>query len=170
MDEERTIGRGNALPWHLPADLRHFKSVTMGKPIVMGRRTFESIGRALPGRHNIVITRNREFSAAGCTVVHSFGEALEAAGGGELMVIGGAELFRELLPRVDRIHLTLIHHRFGGDTHFPELDPAVWQEVRRTDCQADDRNPHPYSFAVLERVRDGAVSRGPAPHNPRRAD
>lgn len=153
MDEDNAIGRDNALPWHLPADLKHFKSVTMGKPIIMGRRTFESIGRPLPGRHNIVITRNRTFVAAGCTVVHSFDEAQQAAGGGELMVIGGAELFRELLPRAHRIHLTLIHHRFGADTHFPALDPAQWRETSRTDCGVDAQNPYAYSFLLLERVR-----------------
>ena len=152
MDEQGVIGQGNALPWHLPADLKHFKSMTMGKPIIMGRRTFESIGRPLPGRHNIVITRNRAFTAPGCTVVHSFAEAQQAAGGGELMVIGGAELFRELLPRADRIHLSLIHHRFGGDTHFPPLDFSQWREIERTDHRPDDRNPYPYSFVLLERT------------------
>jgi len=152
MDEQGVIGRANALPWHLPADLRHFKSVTLGKPIVMGRRTHESIGRALPGRHNIVVTRDRAYTAAGCTVVHSVAAALAVAGDAEeVVIIGGAELFEALLPRTERIYLTRIHARFQGDTFFPEPDPAQWREVQREDHLPDERNPHPYSFLVLER-------------------
>lgn len=153
MDRNRLIGRGNALPWHLPADLAHFKSVTMGKPIVMGRKTYESIGRPLPGRHNIVVSRNPDFSAPGCTVVASVEAALAAAGDApEVMVIGGAQVYAEALPRAQRIYLTRVDAAFEGDAWFPALDAAVWRECHRTEHAPDDRNPYPYVFLVLERV------------------
>jgi dihydrofolate reductase len=153
MDRNRLIGRGNALPWHLPADLAHFKSITMGKPIVMGRKTYESIGRPLPGRHNIVVSRNPDFSAPGCTVVASVDAALAAAGRvPEIMVIGGAQLYAEMLPRAQRIYLTRVEAAFEGDAWFPALDTAVWRECQRAEHAPDDRNPCPYVFLVLERV------------------
>ena len=153
MDRNRLIGRGNALPWHLPADLAHFKSITMGKPIVMGRKTYESIGRPLPGRHNIVISRNPDFSAPGCTVVASVDAALAAAGDvPEIMVIGGAQLYAELLPRAQRIYLTRVDAVFEGDAWFPALDARVWRECQHAEHAPDDRNPHAYAFLVLERV------------------
>ncbi|MBI5040846.1 MAG: type 3 dihydrofolate reductase [Gammaproteobacteria bacterium] len=152
MDRNRLIGRGNALPWHLPADLAHFKTVTMGKPIVMGRKTYESIGRPLPGRHNIVISRNPAFSAPGCTVVATVDAALAAAGAvDEVMVIGGAQLYAELLPRAQRIYLTRIEAAFDGDAWFPVMDETVWQEVACNAQAADERNPYAYSFLTLER-------------------
>ena len=152
MDRNRLIGRGNALPWRLPADLKHFKAVTLGKPVLMGRKTYESIGRPLPDRHNIVISRNADFSAPGCTVVSSVDAALHAAGNvPEVMIIGGAQLYTELLPRVRRIYLTRIDAAFEGDAWFPPLDSAIWQEVARTDQGADEANPFGYSFLVLER-------------------
>lgn len=153
MDRNRLIGRGNALPWRLPADLQHFKAVTLGKPIVMGRKTYESIGRPLPGRHNIVISRNPAFSAPGCTVVPSVDAALAAAGEvAEVMVIGGAQLYAETLPRAQRIYLTRIDAGFDGDAWFPALDADVWQECQRAEHVPDDKNPYPYTFLVLERV------------------
>ena len=153
MDRNRLIGAGNRLPWHLPADLAHFKRTTLGKPVLMGRRTFKSIGRPLPGRHNIVLTRDPRWRAEGVSVVHSTDEALRAAGDAdELMVIGGAELYRQMLPRADRIHLTQVGHAFEGDTWFPELAPGQWRELSREDHAPDERNPWPYSFRVLERV------------------
>ena len=156
MDRNRLIGRGNALPWHLPADLAHFKSVTMGKPILMGRKTYESIGRPLPGRHNIVITRNAGFAASGCTVVTSVEAALAAAGAvPEIMLIGGAQLYAELLPRVGRIYVTRIDAAFEGDAWFPALDDGDWVETARSDHDPDERNPYPYSFRVLERRAPG---------------
>lgn len=156
MDRNRLIGRGNALPWHLPADLAHFKAVTMGKPILMGRKTYDSIGRPLPGRHNIVITRNADFAAPGCTVVTSVDAALAAAGAvPEIMLIGGAQLYAELLPRVGRIYVTRIDAAFEGDAWFPALDDCDWVETARSDHDADERNPYPYSFQVLERRAPG---------------
>lgn len=153
MDRNRLIGRGNALPWHLPADLAHFKATTMGKPIVMGRKTYESIGRPLPGRHNIVVSRNPAFVAPGCTVVESLHAALNAAGTvDEVMIIGGAQLYAEALPRAQRIYLTRIDADFEGDAWFSALDEPIWRERQSEDHAADERNPYPYSFAVLERI------------------
>ena len=152
MDRDGLIGRGDALPWRLPADLRHFKSLTMGKPILMGRRTFESIGRPLPGRHNIVVSRDPAFRAEGCTVVRSVQEALEAAAGSEeVMVIGGAQLYAQLLDRADRMYLTLVHAEVEGDAWFPEFDRGQWREVGRDDFCADQDNEYDYSFIVLDR-------------------
>ena len=152
MDEARTIGRDGRLPWHLPADLRNFKKITMGKPIVMGRRTHESIGRALPGRENIVVTRDRGYRASGCTIVHSLNEALEVRNGVvEIMIIGGAAMYAAALPQAQRLYLTQVHARVSGDVQFPELPADQWIEKDRADYAADERNPHAYSFIVLER-------------------
>jgi len=153
MAANRVIGRDNQLPWHLPADLKHFKQTTMGKPILMGRKTRESIGRPLPGRTNIVITRDENYDAPGCVVVHSIEAALQAALlQDEVMIIGGAEFYHQVLPRTDRIYLTRINEDFEGDTLFPELISSEWQEAGRVDCDADDNNPHSYSFITLDRV------------------
>lgn len=154
IDSNGVIGSDNGLPWHLPADLQHFKRTTMGKPILMGRKTWESLGRPLPGRTNIVITRDSGYQAAGCVVVNSIDAALQAAGEqDEVMVIGGAEFYRQVLPRADTLYLTRIHETFSGDTFFPELNEADWREVERSDQAADEKNPHDYSFIRLDRVR-----------------
>lgn len=153
MDRNRLIGRDNGLPWRLPADLRHFKQVTMGKPILMGRRTWDSLGRPLPGRKNIVLTRDAGFTAAGCTVTHSLEQALAAAAGhAEVMVIGGASFYTQLLPRAGRLYLTRIDAEFEGDTWFPDFAPGQWREVSRRNLAPDEKNPYPYSFVVLERI------------------
>ncbi len=155
MDRNRLIGAENRLPWHLPADLQHFKALTMGKPIIMGRRTFESLGRPLPGRHNIVITRDSAFGAEACTVVHSVEQALAAASRHpEAMVIGGAALYGQLLGRAERLYLTLVDGEFEGDVFFPALAADEWREIERQNRDADVRNPYAFSFVVLERVRD----------------
>lgn len=152
MANNNVIGKDNTLPWHLPADLRHFKNVTMGKPILMGRKTFESIGRPLPGRTNIVVTRDTGFTAEGCLVVNSIDTALASvAEQEEVFVIGGALLYQQMLPRVERLYLTEIHHQFDGDTFFPELDLDEWKEVERVDHLADGENGYAYSFVVLDR-------------------
>jgi dihydrofolate reductase len=154
ISENRVIGRRGQLPWRLPADLRRFKAITMGKPILMGRRTFESIGRPLPARKNLLVTTRADYRAPGCTVCHSIEEALATAGQApEVLVIGGASLYRSLLPRAERIYLTLIHARCTGDTFFPELDPGAWQETERSDHAPDAENALPYSFLVLEPAR-----------------
>ena len=153
MADNHVIGHNNRLPWHLPADLKHFRAITLGKPVLMGRKTWESIGRPLPGRTNIVITRNADYLAADCVVVHSLDEALRAAGSaGEVMVIGGAELYRQALPQADTLYLTLVHGEFEGDTRFPDWRPDDWRETARIDHGPDDRNPHAYSFITLERI------------------
>ncbi len=150
--DDGVIGRDGGMPWHLPADLAHFKRVTMGHPIVMGRRTYESIGRALPGRLNVVVTRDRSFAAAGVAIAHSLDDALAACGDvPEVMVIGGGALYREAMPRATRIHLTQIHAAIAGDTHFPTLDPAVWHETAREERAADEGNAYPLSFVTLDR-------------------
>jgi dihydrofolate reductase len=132
LARNRVIGIGNRLPWRLPEDLERFKRLTMGAPVIMGRRTHESIGRPLPGRRNIVVTRARGATWDGCVVVHSLDEALAAAGdAAAAFVIGGAELYVQALPRADRLYLTLIDAEYPGDAWFPELDPAVWREIER---------------------------------------
>lgn len=157
--ENGVIGRNNGLPWHLPQDLRYFKRVTMGKPIVMGRKTFESIGRPLPGRANIVITRNPDFTAEGVRVVASLDEALRLAGdialidgAQELVVIGGAEIYKASIPRADRLYITEVHATVQGDAFLPEIDWVHWCEVGREHHAASDANPYDYSFVVYERA------------------
>lgn len=155
MTENRVIGRDNAMPWHLPADLAHFKQTTLGKPIVMGRKAHEAIGRPLPGRRNIVMTRNPEYSAAGCEVVHSAEQALAAAGETEeIAIIGGEDIYRLFLPMTDLIHLTLIHTELEGDTWFPALDERDWRIVEEQERPADDKNPYRITFQRLERKRE----------------
>jgi dihydrofolate reductase len=155
MARNRVIGHHNRLPWHLPGDLAHFKAITLGKPIVMGRKTWESIGRALPGRTSIVVTHDLDYEAQNAIVVHSVAAALAAAPDcEEMMVIGGAEFYRQLLPLADTLYLTRVEAEFEGDTYFPELDAAEWREISSEPHAADDRNPWPYRFVTLERVRD----------------
>lgn len=151
-DENGVIGRDNRLPWRLPADLRHFREITLGKPVVMGRRTYESIGKPLVGRHNIVLTRQPGTVIEGCTVVHSLDGAIDAAGdAAELMIIGGAAIYRESLGLVNRIYLTRVHTAVEGDTWFPDIDYGEWIETSIEEHAADERNEFPYSFEVLER-------------------
>jgi dihydrofolate reductase len=155
MDSNRLIGRGNALPWHLPADLKHFKSITMSKPIIMGRKTYESIGKPLPGRRNIVITRNPNYQAPGCDVVTSLDAALKAAGNvDEIMIIGGTQIFQESLPVTQRIYLTLIDHEFEGDAWFPEYDLKKWKvSAEEKHRHQDSDTGFEYKFLQLDRVR-----------------
>ena len=147
VGENGVIGRDNALPWHISEDLRYFKQVTSGKTVIMGRKTFQSIGRPLPNRSNIVVTRDPAFHAEGVTVAHGLDEALSQAGGNEAMVIGGISLFLEALPRADRFYLTEIHRAYEGDVHFPAWDRAPWREVTRRRVAGDPD----ISFVVFER-------------------
>jgi dihydrofolate reductase len=153
----RAIGLNNRMPWHLPEDLKYFKRVTLGKPVIMGRNTFESIGRPLPGRPNIVISRNAGYQVAGVTLVTSLEEALSAAerllpaGQDEVMVIGGAQIYAQALPLATRLYLTEVDAEPEADAFFPPLDRQVWRETARARHPACDRNPHAYSFVVLER-------------------
>jgi dihydrofolate reductase len=146
------IGIGGRLPWNLPADLRQFRRLTWGKPILMGRKTHESIGKALPGRTNIVVSSDPAYRAGNCLVAHSLEEALQmAADAEEAMIVGGAGLYRQALPIAPRLYLTRVHADVAGDTFFPSLTEAEWQEVEREDHEADAENPLPYSFLVLQR-------------------
>lgn len=149
------IGKGGQMPWHLPADLKHFKRNTLGKPVLMGRKTLEAIGRPLPERRNLVLTRDAGFRAEGCETVTSLDAALELVSGEpELMVIGGGEVYRLAWARTDRIYLTRIQADVeGADTFFPELQDGRWREVSREDHRADEKNPFDYSFLLLERVK-----------------
>jgi dihydrofolate reductase len=145
------IGRDNALPWHLPDDLKRFKQLTLGKPIVMGRRTFESIGKPLPGRQNIVVTRDSNYRAGGVTVAHGAEAAVAAAAGAaEIMVIGGAELFRVFLPCATRVHLTRVHADVAGDVRWPALDDS-WGLVATERHEIDERHAHAMTFEVWEK-------------------
>ena len=153
LSDEGVIGRENDLPWHMPADLKRFKRITANKPVLMGRRTWESIGRPLPNRRNIVISRSKGFDAEGALVVSSIVEALaEVEDQDEIMVIGGAELYRQLLPRADRMYLTYIHGQIEGDVRFPAFDPAEWKEKSRERHEADDAHRYGYTFVRLDRV------------------
>lgn len=151
-DERGAIGRAGGLPWHLPDDLRRFKALTLGKPVLMGRKTWDSIGRPLPGRHNLVITRQAGLDLAGATVVASLEAALAAAGDvPEVCVIGGAEIFLQALPQVEVVHLTRVHATVAADTYLPPLDAATWEEVAREEHAADERHAHAFSFIELRR-------------------
>ena len=151
--ENGVIGAGGELPWKLSDDLQRFKAVTMGKPIVMGRKTWESIGRPLPGRQNIVITRQEGYEAAGCEVVASPDDAIGVAGeAGEVMVIGGSEVYDLFLPVADRVYLTRVHASVAGDAFFASLDEGDWQLVSDEPHAADERNQFPFSFRLYERT------------------
>ncbi|HEU4603823.1 MAG TPA: dihydrofolate reductase [Steroidobacteraceae bacterium] len=150
--DNNVIGVRNELPWHLPDDLRRFKALTMGKPVVMGRKTFESIGKPLPGRTNVVVTRQRDWSAPGCVIANSIADAIEHADAAEIMIIGGAQIFAEVLPQVNTIHLTRVDVRLDGDAFFPELAPSDWRETNREDHAADARHAYAFSFVTLERI------------------
>lgn len=153
MDQNRVIGKDNKLPWHLPADLKYFKELTMGHPIIMGRKTYESIGRPLPGRKNIVITRNKDYTAEGCTVIHSISEVkeLEDKRNEELFVIGGAEIFEQTFSIADRLYITMIEETFEGDTYFPTFNEDEWIVVSKEKGVRDERNVYEHYFLVYER-------------------
>ncbi len=152
MSVNRVIGSNNDLPWRLPADLKRFKSLTMGHHLIMGRKTFESIGQPLPGRTTVVITHQAGYAPAGVLVAHSIEQALEiAAGDDEVFVAGGGQIYQQLLPRADRLYLTSIHEEFEGDTNFPEFEESDWKLISEEDCEADEKNPYPYSLLVYER-------------------
>jgi dihydrofolate reductase len=155
MGTNRVIGRENRLPWRMPADMKRFREVTMGKAVIMGRETYESIGQPLDGRHNIVLTRDRQYDAEGCSLAHSIEAAIQLAGVGEIIVIGGARVYEQMLPLAGRIYLTLIDAAFEGDTYFPPILKGAWQTVSREIYAADEKNPHNYAFLVLERQAPG---------------
>ena len=152
--ENNVMGKDNKLPWCLPADMRYFKNVTWAMPVIMGRKTYESLGKPLAGRTNVVITRNKDWKAEGVEVVPSIDKAIASAAKmdtKEIFIIGGAEIFRESMGSADRIYLTRIHASFDGDTFFPEMNPSEWKLVSSKDCEADEKNPYRYSFQVWEK-------------------
>lgn len=155
MSKNRVIGSNNQLPWHLPADLKHFKHVTTGHIVIMGRKTYSSIGRKLPNRINIIVTRNENFDAPGCLVAHSLTEALQLAQKHcdlQVFIIGGSEIFQQALPLLQKVYLTLIEEEFNGDTFFPELAPNEWQEVHYEHHGPDQDNKFAYSFIEYART------------------
>jgi dihydrofolate reductase len=153
MDDNQLIGNKNTLPWHLPADLGYFKRTTIGKTVLMGRKTYSSIGRPLPQRRNIVISRNTDFRAEGCEVVESIDEALLLTNNDdEVMIMGGASFYEQMLPLVDRMYITEIEGEFNGDVYFPEYDMDDFTEISRESHYPDEINPHTYHFTVLQRI------------------
>jgi dihydrofolate reductase len=159
MTPGHVIGRENRLPWNIPLDLAHFRRLTLGKPVVTGRRTFEAIGRPLPQRHNIVVTRDRSSRFEGCTTVLSVDDAMLAAGDvPEIAVIGGAQVFTPLLPQADILHLTYVHAEIEGDTFFPHLNPNDWREHDRVELGVGPKNVYPLTFTTLHR-RHGLANR-----------
>jgi dihydrofolate reductase len=159
QDKNRAIGINNKLPWHLPEDLRYFKRVTMGKPIIMGRNTFESIGRPLPGRVNIVVSRQEDYAPEGVKVVGSLEAAAELAesiclidGVDEAMIIGGSQIYAQAINNADRLYLTEVDAEINGDAWFPEFDRSAWSELGREDFLAEGPNPYNYSFIVLDKI------------------
>lgn len=155
IGNNRVIGIKNALPWKLPADMEHFHRKTRGKPVIMGQKTFESIGKALPGRINIVLTLDKNFQASNCLLAHSIEEALQTARekGEEVMICGGVSVYKQFLPLADRMYLTLIDGDFEGDAFFPEFDWNDWQEIEKIENQSDKNNPYKYTFITLQRKK-----------------
>lgn len=152
MSTNRVIGKNNQLPWHMPADLKHFKRLTVNKPVVMGRKTYESIGRPLPKRRNLVITQQPDFSAEGCEIFNSIDTAIEAVGDAdEVMIIGGAGIYQQVIDRVDTMYLTIIESDISGDAYFPEWQEKDWDEVSNEAHPADSENPLPYRFTQYKR-------------------
>ena len=151
MANNRVIGKDNQMPWHLPADLKHFKTVTLGKPIIMGRKTYESIGRPLPGRKNIVISTNKAYMLEGCETVTSLNEALSLVNDvDEVMIIGGGFLYAQTLSQADRLYLTFIDLDVDGDTHFPDFKTLNIKEIKREKYHKDEKNLYDYEFVDFE--------------------
>jgi dihydrofolate reductase len=154
MDDNQLIGKDNALPWRLPADLAYFKKTTTGKTVLMGRKTYESIGFPLPNRRNVIISRNPNFQAKGCEVVSSINNALELAkDDDEVMIMGGASFYEQMLPSVDRLYITQIEGEFDGDAHFPKFDRNDFVETFREPHTPDEKNKHSYHFTILDRKK-----------------
>ncbi|GAA4088231.1 dihydrofolate reductase [Mucilaginibacter panaciglaebae] len=150
--ENHAIGKDNKLLWHLPKDLNHFKETTSGGTVIMGRKTYDSVGKPLPNRRNIVITR-QQIEIAGCEVVNSLQAALDLCRSqDEVFIVGGAEIYKQAMPLTDRIYLTIVHENFEGDTYFPEIKSDMWKETGRADHEPDERNLFPFSFITLERA------------------
>jgi len=154
VSENSVIGKDNQLPWHLPTDMKYFKNITWGMPVIMGRKSFEALGKPLRGRRNIVITRNRNWRSDGVTAVQTIDQAVNLAtqtDAKEIYIIGGGEIFNAAMPSADRIYLTLVHGSFEGDAFFPEIKQEEWKLTSNRDCDADEKNAYALSFQVWER-------------------
>jgi dihydrofolate reductase len=152
MGRNREIGLNNQLPWYLPGDLKFFKKVTMGHPIIMGRKTYESIGRPLPGRTNVIVTRQHDFHAEGCTVMHSAEEVIEAFPNEKVYVIGGTQLFNSFFPQANELVVTYIDADFEADTYFPEIPADEWVLIETEPGLKDEKNPYDYEFRIYKRT------------------
>ena len=151
MARNRIIGLNNQMPWHLPADLKHFKAITMTHPVIMGRKTYQSIGKALPGRHNIVLSRDPELQLHDAEVVHDLQKAVNSCDAEDIMIIGGANIYQQMLPKADRLYLTFIDVDINGDSYFPDWQQLGFHEIESVQHQADDKNPYAYRFVTLEK-------------------
>ena len=151
--ENNALGKDNQLIWHLPADLKRFKKVTLNHAVIMGRKTYESLGKPLPNRTNIIITRNGDFKAEGCVVVNSLQQAIEASKEDQNpYILGGAEIYKQAIEIADKLDLTFVHHQFEADAFFPKIDKTIWKETSREDFKADKKNKYDFSFVTFERV------------------
>jgi len=152
--ENNALGKDNQLIWHLPADLNRFKKTTLNHVVIMGRKTFESLGKPLPNRTNILVTRDKNYKAEGCVVVNSVKEALVAAAKEDEnpFILGGAEIYKQAMPFTDKLDITFVHHQFNADVFFPEIDKTIWKETSREDFKADEKNKYDYSFVTFERI------------------
>ena len=152
--ENNALGKDNQLIWHLPADLNRFKKTTLNHVVIMGRKTFESLGKPLPNRTNILVTRDKNYKAEGCVVVNSVKEALVAATKEDEnpFILGGAEIYKQAMPFTDKLDITFVHHQFNADVFFPEIDKTIWKETSREDFKADEKNKYDYSFVTFERI------------------
>ncbi len=150
--KNNALGKNNQLIWHLPADLKRFKKITSGHHVIMGRKTFDSLGKPLPNRTTIIITRNANFKAAGCIIVNSLTEAVKIAAIDENpFILGGAEIYKQAMDVADILDLTIVHKEFDADVFFPEIDPTIWKETSREDLKADDKNKYDYSFVTFKK-------------------
>lgn len=164
--ENHAIGKDNQLLWHLPKDLKHFKQITAGHTIIMGRKTFDSMGKPLPNRRNIVITRNEDLELTGAEVVTNMDAALALASSEEeVFIIGGAEIYKMAMSLTDKIYLTVVHHSFEGDAYFPEIDPDIWEETASEHHETDDKHQYKFTYSTLERRQTDETANSFAPYN-----
>ncbi|HBE78159.1 MAG TPA: dihydrofolate reductase [Firmicutes bacterium] len=152
MDRNQVIGKAGRIPWRLPTDLAYFKQLTLGHPVIMGRKTYESIGKPLPGRQNIIMSTNTDYQVKGCKVLHSITEVRRFCDAKDVFVIGGSQIYREFLPIADRLYITLLDEVFTGDSYFPQLDQKQWQLISKSQGQRNEKNPYDYSFLIYGRI------------------
>lgn len=152
MDRNRVIGQDNRMPWHIPADLAYFKKITLDHPVIMGRKTFESIGKPLPGRENVILTKKKDYQINGCLILHSTSDVLTYSKDKDVFVIGGAQIYQTLFPYTNRLYITFIAAEFLGDSFFPEINPQQWELIAKTPGERNERNPYEYYFLVYAKL------------------